>query len=182
MWVQVPPPPPEQLLLPTASSCHLFLRLKAAGCLPAAPMGHGTAWSGRLPCKEDNRRVRCPHAPPLPIPLRKEVQTQWQCHCQKQSSTHERRHRLGLTYAQSAERSTRSWRLGLRIISVCWSRLGRPSGPYPFTSTSWKPCSPTKNLALTRVPLARTILRMAARVFVFVPSGYHKSVVNTWRS
>lgn len=27
-------------------------------------MGHGTAWSGRLPCKEKNRRVRFSCAPP----------------------------------------------------------------------------------------------------------------------
>lgn len=30
-------------------------------------MGNGTAWSGRLPCKQDNRRVRCPYSPPRSI-------------------------------------------------------------------------------------------------------------------
>lgn len=27
-------------------------------------MGHGTAWGGRLPCKEDIRWVQIPHGPP----------------------------------------------------------------------------------------------------------------------
>lgn len=30
-------------------------------------MGNGTAWSGRLPCKQDSRRVRCPYSPPRSI-------------------------------------------------------------------------------------------------------------------
>ena len=29
-------------------------------------MGYGTAWGGHLSCKEENRRVRFPYAPPLP--------------------------------------------------------------------------------------------------------------------
>ena len=33
-------------------------------------MGNGTAWSGRLPCKEEIRWGRYPHSPPNEVALR----------------------------------------------------------------------------------------------------------------
>lgn len=43
---------------PRGVSWVMLMLLKTGG------MGHGTAWGGRLPCKEDNRWVRIPCAPP----------------------------------------------------------------------------------------------------------------------